>query len=83
MEREIEAIRKWFKQSGLKLNNPKIGICMFNKYNINPITIRANGFEIVSKKSVNVLEVIFYSNLNWSPHKHCYKQFLLYYFLQF
>ena len=68
MEREIEEITKWLKQSGPKVNNEKTDICFFNKHNIDPITVRVNGFDIVTKNSINVLGVLFDSKLNWSAH---------------
>jgi hypothetical protein len=52
MEIEIEAIAKWLKQSGLKVNNEKTDIWIFNKHNIDPITIRMNGVEIVTKNQL-------------------------------
>jgi hypothetical protein len=52
MEREIKATTKWLKQSGLKVNNEKTDICIFNKYNIDPFTIRVNGVEIVTKNQL-------------------------------
>ena len=68
MEREIVKITKWLKQSGLKVNDEKTDICIFNKHNIDPLTIRVNGFDIVTKNSINVLGVLFESKLNWSAH---------------
>jgi hypothetical protein len=50
------------------VNNEKTDICIFNKHNIDPITIRVNGNDIVTKNSINVLGVLFDSKLNWSSH---------------
>ena len=66
MEKSLEAITKWLKKSGLKVNENKTEVCLFHRtLNIN-ITIRVNNSYIKSKKNMNVLGVVFDSNLNWS-----------------
>jgi hypothetical protein len=57
MEREIEAITKWLKQSGLKVNKEKTDIYMFNKYNVDSITIKVNDVKILSKNHLMYLRL--------------------------
>ena len=43
-------------------------ICLFHKGDTAPIKITINGNEVTSKKSINILGVIFDSKLQWSDH---------------
>ena len=43
----------------------KAKLCIFNKNDIPNITLTINNFEITSKKTINVLGVIFDSKLQW------------------
>ena len=66
MEKSLEAITKWLKKSGLKVNENKTEVCLFHRTSKINITIRVNNNHINSKNSMNVLGVIFDSNLNWN-----------------
>ncbi len=75
MEKEIEAITKWLKKSGLKVNDEKTDICLFSKNNHAPLSLKLNNVNIVTKQQINVLGVIFDSKLNWSSHvESCIKK---------
>ena len=68
MRLSLEAIVKWLRDSGLKVNESKTEICLFHRLDSNPISISVCGTLITSKPSMNVLGVIFDSKLQWSPH---------------
>ena len=68
VEKSLEAITKWLRDSGLKVNQGKTEICLFSKRDSAPIRIRIDGSTIESKKSIKVLGVVFDSKLNWSDH---------------
>ena len=68
LEKRLEMITKWLKGSGLVVNEFKTEICLFH-YNDQPlISIMLEGARIMSKKSMNVLGVVFDSKLNCSTH---------------
>ena len=56
----------WLTGSGMKVNGSKTELCLFHKGNTAPIKILINGNEVASKKSINILGVIFDSKLQWS-----------------
>ena len=66
MEKSLEAITKWLKKSGLKVNENKTEVCLFHSTQKINITIKVNNSCIKSKNNINVLGVIFDSNLNWN-----------------
>ena len=68
IKQTLETIIKWFKESGLKVNDEKTVMCLFYKNDIAPITITINTKQITSLPSMNVLGVIFDSKLNWQIH---------------
>ena len=65
MERKLEMITKWLKDSGLKVNETKTEICLFHRNDTQTITLTLQDAVIKSKKSMNVLGVTFDSKLNW------------------
>ena len=65
MEKSLEAITKWLKKSGLKVNESKTEICLFHRLPQNCVTLTVNGFPIQSKQNMNVLGVLFDSRLQW------------------
>ena len=65
MERSLEMITKWLKESGLKVNESKMEICLFHRKDQPPIAVEFNGTLVVSKKAMNMLGVSFDSKLNW------------------
>jgi hypothetical protein len=66
MENALIRISKWFKDSGLKVNNAKTDLCLFYKNDTAPITLTLGIEEIRSNKSMNVLGIMFDSKLTWS-----------------
>ena len=58
-------VTKWLKDSGLVVNEGKTEICLFYKSDHPLIEIRINDILIKSKKTINVLGVLFDSKLQW------------------
>ena len=54
------------RQSGLKINDSKTDICIFHRSKIETRTIEINGNQITTSNSINILGIIFDSNLNWN-----------------
>ena len=68
MQKSLEAITKWLKQSGLKENQTKTELCLFHKSANVRVELILNGTVLKSKTSMNVLGVIFDSKLQWNDH---------------
>ena len=68
IKKVLEAITKWLKKSGLKVNESKTEICLFHRLPQNCVTLTVNGFPIQSKQNMNVLGVLFDSRLQWHDH---------------
>ena len=68
LEKRLEMITKWLKDSGLIVNESKTEICMFHQNDQPLVKIKLLNVEIESKKSMNVLGVIFDCKLNWQMH---------------
>ena len=58
-------ITKWLRGSGLVVNEKKTEVCLFHNNDQPVIRVKLLGETIVSKKSMNVLGVIFDCKLNW------------------
>ena len=72
LELSLEAITKWLRGSGLSVNESKTEICLFHKKDQPSVNIRIDNVLIKSKKSMNVLGVIFDSKLTWNDQiAHC------------
>ena len=65
LEKRLEMITKWLRDSGLVVNESKTEVCLFHKNDQPQISITLQGVSITSKKSMNVLGVIFDPKLNW------------------
>ena len=65
MQSSMETITKWLNDSGLVVNKSKTEMCIFSKYGIEPITIRIQNTNIVTKSEMNVLGIYFDSRLKW------------------
>ena len=57
----------YFHQSGLKVNEAKTEICLFSRTNMPPVLIKISNQEVETKNQINVLGIIFDSNLKWGP----------------
>ena len=68
MEKTLEMIIKWLKDSGLEVNEGKTEVCLFHRNDQPLITIKLLGNSVKTKKSMNVLGVLFDSKLTWGPH---------------
>ena len=66
MERKLEMITKWLKDSGLKVNEKKTELCLFHRNDTQKISLSLQGQIINSKSTMNVLGVTFDSKLNWN-----------------
>ena len=66
MQKTLEMIIKWLKDSGLKVNDAKTELCIFSKSDVAVITLTINNFQIKSKTQINVLGVIFDTKLKWN-----------------
>ena len=67
-EKILEAITKWLKDSGLKVNDIKTELCLFHRNPHEPTTLTFNEVTLISKQHMNVLGVIFDSRLQWNDH---------------
>ena len=67
-EKTLEAITKWLKDSGLKVNDNKTELCLFQRNPHGSITLSLNEVTLTSKQQMNVLGVIFDSRLQWNDH---------------
>ena len=70
MEKSLEAMTKWLKKSGLKVNEAKTEVCFFCKNDTRPVEVMICNSKVTSKSTISVLGIIFDSKLNWSPQVH-------------
>jgi hypothetical protein len=63
LEKSLEAITKWLRDSGLKVNRPKTDLCLFYQHDIAPVKITIDGCIVQSKITINVLGLLFDSKL--------------------
>jgi hypothetical protein len=68
LEKRLEMITKWLRDSGLVVNESKTEACLFHTQEQPPVEFKLQGVKIKTKKSMNVLGVIFDSKLNWQLH---------------
>jgi hypothetical protein len=64
MQKSLEAITKWLKKSGLKVNENKTELCLFYRKDNLPINIVFNNVTVKSQKTINALGVILIQNCN-------------------
>ena len=65
LERKLEKIIKWLKDSGLKVNENKTELCIFHRINNTNGTLMIDNVMVTSKNEINVLGVTFDSKLQW------------------
>ena len=63
---QLEKVRKWITDSGLKVNVEKTELIIFHKSDTATSTIRMNGVIVHSKKEVSVLGVLFDAKMEWA-----------------
>ena len=68
LEKDLEIMTKWLRDSGLKVNEEKTELCLFHRLDHHPITITLNNKIILSRKKMNVLGVTFDSKMQWGDH---------------
>ena len=66
MQRSLEAITKWLRDSGLKVNESKTEMCLFHRSYLRIINLAINNINITSTPQINVLGVTFDSKMQWS-----------------
>ena len=66
MRKSLEAITKWLRDSGLKVNDAKTEICLFHRNVTRSIDITMNDVTLKKSPVIKVLGVIFDSQLKWS-----------------
>ena len=67
LENSLSRVVSWLTKSGLKVNEAKTEICLFSRTNMPPVFIKISNQEVESKNQINVLGIIFDSNLQWGP----------------
>ena len=68
MEKSLEAITKWLKKSGLKVNESKTEVCLFHRSSQTNVILEISNIKIKSLNNMNVLGIIFDKKLNWNDH---------------
>ena len=63
---QCKKVENWMTGSGLKVNIEKTELVIFHRLDTSVGTIKLNNLEIVSKKEMSVLGLIFDSKLEWS-----------------
>jgi hypothetical protein len=66
IERSLESISVWLKESGLAVNESKTELCLFHGLDQPSMTITLFNSQIKSKGTMNVSGVTFDSKLQWS-----------------
>ena len=66
MKKDLEAMTKWLKDSGLKVNESKTEVCLFHRNDCQPISFFINDSKVTSSSTMNVLGITFDSKLQWS-----------------
>jgi hypothetical protein len=69
LEKELEMICKWLKDSGLIINCGKTELCLFHRNDQQVFTVRVCNAPVHSQKSMNVLGITFDSKLNWNEQE--------------
>jgi hypothetical protein len=59
IEESLDRITKWLGESGLLVNTSKTEICLFYRQDTAPVRVRVQNIPVLTKKSMNVLGVIF------------------------
>ena len=62
---KILRVSNWLTKSGLKINDQKTVICIFHRKEKATATMNLNNVEIKTSTQINILGLIFDSNLTW------------------
>ena len=63
---QLERVKKWLTNSGLKVNASKTGLIIFHRTDTAEITITVDGTVVKSEKEMSVLGLTFDSKMEWS-----------------
>ena len=66
MKMKLERIAEWLTKSWMIVNESKTDLCIFHQKDCPPVVVEINGKYLISKKTINVLGIIFDSKLQWS-----------------
>ena len=66
MQIKLDIMSNWLKQSGLKVNESKIELCLFTKKDTPQVEITINNVSVKSGTTMHVLGVFFYSKISWA-----------------
>jgi hypothetical protein len=81
IERSVDVVAMWLKQSGLKVNKSKTELCVFHRSRNANIEIKLCNHKIKNKSNINILGILFDSKLTW--HDHVIMYFSLSYIIYF
>jgi uncharacterized protein YjiK len=65
IQKKLEMIPKWLKDSGLTVNESKTQLCLFHRNETQIVKINLNGDLIISKNLFGILSIIFGPKLNF------------------
>ena len=68
LEKDLEIMTKWLRDSGLKVNEEKTELCLFHQYDHHSISITLNGKIIQSQNKMNILGVNSDGKLQWGDY---------------
>ena len=65
---KTEILMSWLRDSGMQVNSKKTEFCIFHRSDVPLKKLTLLNEEILSKKEIKVLGVLFDSKLNWHSH---------------
>jgi hypothetical protein len=68
VETSVQNVANWLKNSGLKVNEAKTEMCVFHRNKNERVEIELCGHKIKNKTNINILGILFDSQLNWTDH---------------
>jgi hypothetical protein len=68
IEKSVDMVTTWLKQSRLKINESKTELCVFHRSKDADIEIEFCNHRIKNKSNINILGILFDSKLNWHDH---------------
>ncbi|KAL4112023.1 hypothetical protein QTP88_015872 [Uroleucon formosanum] len=69
LQETVNYLEKWSAKTGFSFSTEKSSCIIFSrKKNIGKLNIKLNNTNIINKKHITILGVIFDSRLTWSPH---------------
>ncbi|KAL4088962.1 hypothetical protein QTP88_024040 [Uroleucon formosanum] len=69
LQETVNYLEKWSAKTGFSFSTEKSSCIIFSrKTNVGKLNIKLNNTNIINKKHITILGVIFDSRLTWSPH---------------